>query len=491
VTTELKADLVLSGGGVKGIGLSGAAVALLEAGYAIQRVSGTSAGSVVGAILAAGADELTPEQVEQLTMTLPYKKFLDPTHITGIPLLGPAWGVLSETGIYKGDFAHEWIRSELANLGVRTFGDLAIDAPNLPPEQRYRLVVTVSDVTTGQLVRLPWDYHRLYGLDPDEQQVADAVRASMSIPFFFRTAKLTSASGLTSTLVDGGMLSNFPIDSFDRLDGKPPRWPTFGVTLLPNLPQGNDKVIPALAPVNWVFGGPPLIEALITTMIVGRDQAYLNQPWVDSRAIRVDSSKVGFLDFNIGTKQMQELYQNGHDAAKRSCPPGTGNEYLERFRRPGPERLDVEFGCHVVDSGADGGQRIGPGPQLRADMSVLLERREFACGFLGAAEHHVGQRDLVEPAGGHRGLTEERLRQSGCLLVGRLRQSQLHHFQGRVGDRHTDRNLVGLNVVRREPQFGDRRWPAGTRPSRWRGRCRPSPPAWGRTAIDGKARSRP
>ena len=131
------------------------------------------------------------------------------------------------------------------------------------------------------------------------------------------TTKLTSASGLSSTLVDGGMLSNFPIDSLDRRDGKLPRWPTFGVTLLPNLPQGNDKVIPVLAPVNWLFGGPPLIEALITTMIVGRDQTYLNQPWVDSRAIRVDSSKVGFLDFNIGAKQMQELYQNGYNAAHR------------------------------------------------------------------------------------------------------------------------------------------------------------------------------
>lgn len=103
MTSELKADLVLSGGGVKGIGLSGAVVALMEAGYAIQRVAGTSAGSVVGAIVAAGADQLGPAEVEQLTMTLPYRKFLDPTPITGIPLLGPAWGVLSETGIYKGD----------------------------------------------------------------------------------------------------------------------------------------------------------------------------------------------------------------------------------------------------------------------------------------------------------------------------------------------------------------------------------------------------
>ena len=333
--TELKADLVLSGGGVKGIGLAGAAVALLEAGYGIQRVSGTSAGSVVGAILAAGADDLTPEQVEQLTMTLPYKKFLDPTRITGIPLLGPAWGVLSETGIYKGDYARAWISSELANLGVRTFGDLAIDAPNMAPERRYRLVVTAADVTTGQLVRLPWDYRRIYGLDPDEQLVADAVRASMSIPFFFKTTKLTSTNGLTSTLVDGGMLSNFPIDSFDRRDGKLPRWPTFGVTLLPNLPQGNDKVIPALAPVNWLFGGPPLIEALITTMIVGRDQAYLNQPWVDSRTMRVDSSKVGFLDFNIGDKQKQELYQTGYNAAIEFLSTWNWDEYLERFRRPG------------------------------------------------------------------------------------------------------------------------------------------------------------
>jgi NTE family protein len=333
-SNSLKADLVLSGGGVKGIGLSGAVVALMKAGYGIQRVSGTSAGSIVGAIVAAGADQLTPDQVEQLTMTLPYPKFLDPTRLTGIPLLGPAWGLLSETGIYKGDFAHEWIRSELKNLGVRTFGDLAIDAQNLPPEQRYRLVVTVADVTTGQLVRLPWDYRRLYGLDPDDQEVADAVRASMSIPFFFRAAKLTSTSGLTSTLVDGGLLSNFPIDSFDRRDGKPPRWPTFGVTLLPNLPQGNDKVIPALRPVNWIFGGPPLLEELITTMIVGRDQAYLNQPWVSARAIRVDSTEVGFLDFKISQQQTQGLYQRGYDAAEAFLSTWNWTQYLESYRRP-------------------------------------------------------------------------------------------------------------------------------------------------------------
>jgi NTE family protein len=333
MTTPLKADLVLSGGGVKGIGLVGATVALMDAGYAIQRVSGTSAGSVVGAILAAGtqgSQQLTPDEVKQLAMTVPYRKFLDPTPITAIPLLGAAWGVLGEEGIYKGDFAHDWIRSQLENLGVRTFGDLAVEDGNLVPERRYKLVVTVADVTTGQMVRLPWDYHRLYGLDPDEQSVADAVRASMAIPFFFRPVKLTSASGLTSTLVDGGLLSNFPIDSFARVDNKPPRWPTFGVTVLPNLPQGNDKILPGLGLMRWL-GSPTLLEDLVTTMIVGHDQAYLNQPWVSARAIRVDSTEVGFLDFKIAQKQMDALYERGYHAAETFLSYWNWQDYLDRY----------------------------------------------------------------------------------------------------------------------------------------------------------------
>ena len=52
-----------------------------------------------------------------------------------------------------------------------------------------RLVVTATDVTNGELLYLPWDYERL-GLDPDEQRVADAVAASIAIPFFFEPVEL-------------------------------------------------------------------------------------------------------------------------------------------------------------------------------------------------------------------------------------------------------------------------------------------------------------
>ena len=70
-----------------------------------------------------------------------------------------------------------------------TFEDLRITPEedpgmSLPENKRYRLVVHTSDITRGQLVRLPWDYG-LYGQDRDDQDVVAAVRASMSIPFFF------------------------------------------------------------------------------------------------------------------------------------------------------------------------------------------------------------------------------------------------------------------------------------------------------------------
>jgi len=327
------ADLVLSGGGVKGIGLVGAVVALMDAGYRAQRVSGTSAGSIVGAVVAAASmgDQLSPEDVKGIALQLDYHKFTDPGALERLPVLGPPLALLRGTGIYKGDYAHDWVRSQLKNLGVRTFGDLAIRDDSLPAERRYKLVVTVADVTTGQLVRLPWDYRRVYGLDPDEQSVADAVRASMAIPFFFRPVTLTGSTGLTSTLVDGGILSNFPIDSLDRTDGRRPRWPSFGVTVLPNLPEGNDKVIPALAPIR-LFGPPHLLESVITTVLVGRDQAYLNQPWVNARTIRVDSTDVGFLDFDISDNEVEALYVKGYGAAEKFLSSWDWDAYLARFR---------------------------------------------------------------------------------------------------------------------------------------------------------------
>ncbi|HWY01269.1 MAG TPA: patatin-like phospholipase family protein [Mycobacterium sp.] len=326
-------DLVLSGGGVKFIGLVGAIVALMDAGYSIKRVSGVSAGSVVAAILAAASKggQLSSEEIKELAFSVPVSRWRD---AGPIPYLGAAWGLVRDTSMYRGDVAYDWVRSELKNLGVTTFGGLLLDEDNLIEGRHYRLVVTVADLTAAQLVRLPWDYRRLYGLDPDEQPVAEAVRASMAIPFFYRPVKLTGASGATSTLVDGGVLSNFPIDTFDRPDGKPPRWPTFGITVLPRPTEGIGAVMPALKPLR-LFEQTALLESLLTTMLAGHDQTHLNHPWVSARAIAVESTNVGVLDFDSPRGRLEELYDEGYEAAHEFLSTWDWAAYLKRFRWAG------------------------------------------------------------------------------------------------------------------------------------------------------------
>jgi len=310
----LPADLVLEGGGVKGIALVGAVSQLTEAGYHLARVAGSSAGAVVGALVAAG---MPPERMAAVMRGLDYRRLRDKGALDRVPLVGGALSVLLENGIYEGDYLREWLGNELAAMGVETFADLRYDDADadssLPADHHYRLVVTVTDVTLGQLLRLPWDYRRAFGRDPDTQRVADAVRASVSTPYLYEPVLLSDlGSGRVSTLLDGGVLSNFPVDTFDRRDGRPPRWPTFGVKLVSD-PAGGARIFPP----RWLPQPKPvrLLEALITTLVVGHDQTRLADPCVQRRLVRVDTGTVSFADFGLSTTAREELYRSGRRAA--------------------------------------------------------------------------------------------------------------------------------------------------------------------------------
>ena len=329
--TSLAADLVLEGGGVLGIGHVGVISVLSEAGYSFPRVAGTSAGSIVGALVAAG---MPVSRMTDVMTTLDYRRFVDRSLLDRIPVGGPLLSLLKDDGVFEGEYLREWLGNLLVDeCGVETFGDLAIeDDPHtsLPPERRYRLVVTATDVTRGELRYFPWDYEHAYGLDPDRQLVADAVRASMSIPFFYEPVTLTAADGTMSTLVDGGVLSNFPIDVLDRTDGQRPRWPTFGVKLLPVLPMDAARLLP----IAGVFKhGPVALAANVAmTAIVGRDQAHLAKPWVKVRTMQVDTGGVNPVDFGLSRAQAATLFANGRTAASRFLAEWDWEDYLHTYR---------------------------------------------------------------------------------------------------------------------------------------------------------------
>jgi NTE family protein len=334
-----RADLVLEGGGVKGVGLVGAVDQLMRSGYVFERVAGTSAGSIVAAFLAAGVNA---DQLREVTDSVQYERVPD-RGPPGLPLVSEGFSLLRKGGAYQGDYVRDFIFENLKGFGITTFGDLRrTDAeadPNLLDNRQYNLVVMVTDLTKGRLLRLPWDYP-LLNLKPDEQIVADAVRASMSIPLFFDPVTLHDGkTGETTTMVDGGVLSNFPVEIFDRNDGKTPRWPTFGIQILPDLPVGSAQLLPPLAhPALAAFQRLPagrVLEQVLATAVVGNDQTHLEQPCVACRTIRVDTAGIGIVEFHASAKKREAIVANGAKAADQFLQTWDWGHYKEQCRGAG------------------------------------------------------------------------------------------------------------------------------------------------------------
>jgi NTE family protein len=328
-------DVVLEGGGVKGIALVGALQPFADAGWSFARVAGTSAGAIVGAVLAAVQQRGEPlDRLEDIARSLDYRRFRDrggPGRLLdALPgpfgLLADALAVVFERGAYEGDRLHDWLAGVLGDLGVERFGDLVLDDPGGDGQvhHRYRLVVVASDVSRRRIAHLPWDYPD-YGLDPDEQRVADAVRASASIPYFFEPVELRGPLG-TATLVDGGLLSNYPITVFDRADERVPRWPTVGIRLdalhLDRPPAQLEKVPD---PVR-------LGVALVETAIEGNQAEHVREPCNVARSVFVDTSTISSFDFDLGAAEQQLLLDHGRAAAEAFLASWDYDRWLRECR---------------------------------------------------------------------------------------------------------------------------------------------------------------
>jgi NTE family protein len=298
--TDKQCDIVLEGGGVKGTGLVGALEELTGAGYQPVRIAGTSAGAIVGSLLAAG---MPVAEMVAVMHDLDYTKFRDEGFMDRLGIPGKSASFLFEKGVYEGKYLKTWLSELLQKLGVRTFADLKLTEPwaqELPPERRYKLVVIVSDVSHGRMVRLPWDYANYYGLNPDEQLVTDAVRASMSIPFFYEPVNLKG-----NFLVDGGLLSNFPVAIFDDHTD----WPTFGIKLSTKA-DATSKMNPVTNPLDYSL-------AILSTATNAHDAMHIDDPCTQMRTIFVDTFGLKATDFDITKEEQTKLYQSGHKYAKR------------------------------------------------------------------------------------------------------------------------------------------------------------------------------
>jgi NTE family protein len=328
--TENYADLVFEGGGVKGIGLAGALHTLEERGYRPQNVAGTSAGSISAALLAAG---YSAAELREIIMSLDYRQFQDKGWEDRVPLIERSLSMLLDLGLYEGDVFLEWIRERLEAKGVRTFADLVHPDFADDPRFRSRLQVVASDVTKHELLVLPRDATKL-GIEPDDLEVALAVRMSMSIPVFFEPVRFENPkTHETHVIVDGGMLSNYPIWLFDCDDDAPPEWPTFGMLLVeptPKLPLGARLPKPKMA-----GHGPAAVidymKALAQTMMEAHDRMYVEQANY-ARTIPIPTLGVGTTEFDLSKERALALFDSGRWAAEKFLKNWDFDAYIAEFR---------------------------------------------------------------------------------------------------------------------------------------------------------------
>lgn len=285
----MRIDGVFSGGGIRGFALIGAYEEIEKRGFQFVRVAGTSAGSIVAALIAAG---YTSKEVYQLIDGLHNSEILDArkTYIPFAKWLSVYWRL----GLYKGNAFEKWMKDKLEARGIRTFSDL-------PPQS---LRVIASDLSNGQMVVLPDDLVK-YGISPGSFPVAKAIRMSCSIPYFFEPVKMRSHDG-TNILVDGGVLSNFPMWLFDKENIKKVR-PVLGIKLSADEYE-HEK--------HKIDNAVQLFGALFETMKDAHDARYISKKHAKN-IIFIPTKGVHSIEFDLTEEKKQRLFDLGKEHAQQ------------------------------------------------------------------------------------------------------------------------------------------------------------------------------
>lgn len=194
------------------------------------------------------------------------------------------------------------------------------------------LTIVASDITTQTKVEFPL-MAKDYWTEPDNVNPADFVRASMAIPIFFEpfkvevkqqvqdrsklqkmkadtSDKIDNSSKIVS-FVDGGILSNFPINVFHNPNIKVARLPTFGVKLedekhLTGTKEEKEK--PKLI---------TFISQVFSTIRFYYDRDFLKRNEIYEKTIaHVDVQGYNWLNFGMDYDTKKELFIKGAEAAR-------------------------------------------------------------------------------------------------------------------------------------------------------------------------------
>jgi NTE family protein len=263
-------DLVLSSSGVRAPCFIGGIEGILEKGYEIKRIAGTSGGAILAAGYALGK---TTEELRELAPNTPYKKFKDFKIRNLLSLTNPS--------VYTGQ--------ELDAFYQSVFGDARL--------RDFQIDCKISVVTIVGKERIILDKEHYPDL-----HVWEAVRMSSTIPFIFPYLTLNGKAVTDGSLVTD-MLDIFP-------DG-----PSMKIALRPRAHHGIKKTIQDVTASRlflWNY-----IKILAEFFMDAVDnQHVLETEWKNT--IVIPTHTVGAFNFDIGPEEIIRLMDAGLEAVRQS-----------------------------------------------------------------------------------------------------------------------------------------------------------------------------
>lgn len=335
VQPATQADGVFEGGGVLAIAFAGAVTAAKQVAGVQEwtNVAGTSAGAIAAALLAAGYDG---EAVKDFLLETDYRKF--PDYGFGGKYVGGVLGALfRRRGLAAGNYVRDWLADAFRSSRLRnpnpSFGDVVRTdlPPDLTPEEReqarYRLRVVASDISNGRMLVLPDDIEayedeRGRRFRKDDFPLVEAVRMSVGVPFLFDPIRL-HRDARPAYIVDGGLLSNFPVFLFDS---PRPRRPTWGF----RLHGGTGPEQAPHHPIPRPFWPLPMLRALLRSPMEAADIMHVAKA-THVRTVSIPTGDIGALDFGISRADVDRLYRWGYEEARRFFEARPQLDYVNSF----------------------------------------------------------------------------------------------------------------------------------------------------------------
>ncbi|MCM8775891.1 MAG: patatin-like phospholipase family protein, partial [Candidatus Omnitrophica bacterium] len=289
---------VFQGGGVKGITYVGALEELEEQRMWFASVAGTSAGAIVASLIAAGFE---PVEIKKILFETDFNLFKDKTWGWVPPFLSLLiWG-----GAYRGEAFEQAMDKVLKEkLGFSpTLKDLPIP-----------LTVIASDISNEKMLILDKESY-------PHLSVAQAVRMSMSIPLIFRPVKLTDGfSSGTKRVVDGALLSNFPLDiaqKRSREDGRR----LVGFLLQEH--HGGNGVSKVIQLLRKAYTLADVIIGMIRIVTGAHYKPHIeDEDW--ARIVHIPVGDVSAWNFSLSDNEKRELVEKGRKAAREHLGSALG-----------------------------------------------------------------------------------------------------------------------------------------------------------------------